>query len=101
MNWAKISTIVGLLVVLIGGIVAVEDRYAKAGEVQIIGRRLDQKIFEDRSARIQERIWKIEDRYQSAPKLPPEAKQEIRVLTEEKKNIDQQIQNTINSLKVK
>jgi hypothetical protein len=103
MNWSKISTIIGLLVVLIGGTIAIEDRYAKAEEVVDVRKRLDIKINEDRSSRIQERIWRIEDRYLLATQapMPPEVKNELRALEIEKKNIDNYIQNTINSLKVK
>ena len=59
---------------LLGGVLGtaftIDSRYAKTGEiadikdyVQKIDKRLEIKILKDRANALQERMWKIEDRY--------------------------------------
>ena len=53
-----------MLIVAIGGVMmGWESRYAKANEVAMIAERLDQKIIQDRMESIQERMWKMEDKW--------------------------------------
>ena len=69
----KFSTWVALLIgmtTLVGAMFALDSRYAKTEEistikdyVQQIDKRLDIKILKDRANALQERMWKIEDRY--------------------------------------
>lgn len=92
MNWERIATFIGIIVTLSGIYVAVDDRYAKADDLKQISKRLDIKIGEDRSNRIQERIWKLEDRYKTPDKAPQHDREEWRKLEQEKKSIDQSIQ---------
>jgi hypothetical protein len=75
-----------------GGASFVDTRYAHAPDVVLIEMRLEQKILTDRSYQLQQRIWKIEDRYGSdlfeAPAL---VKEEHRQLKEELADVDQEI----------
>ena len=62
----KLSTIIGISVAvcgLIGSIIAVDARYATSARVELVEMRLDQKIVQDRVQALQERLWKLEDRY--------------------------------------
>ena len=89
-----ISIILGIVVSLFtisGGIYAVETHYAKKAEVKLLAERLDQKILQDRLYNIQERIWKLQDRYETIEKMPTSVKEEYRKLEMEK----EQISNTL------
>jgi hypothetical protein len=51
------------LATLWGGASFVDTRYAHAPNVVLIEMRLEQKILTDRAAQLQQRVWKIEERY--------------------------------------
>ena len=62
----KLSTLIGISVAvcaLIGSIIAVDARYATSARLEMVELRLDQKIVQDRVQALQERMWKLEDRY--------------------------------------
>ena len=62
----KILAIAGAILTigsLIGMAIAVDSRYARTEYVAQIEYRLDQKIVQDRAAMLQERMWRLEDRY--------------------------------------
>tara|TARA_R100001244_G_scaffold82073_1_gene63849 strand:+ start:12 stop:338 length:327 start_codon:yes stop_codon:yes gene_type:complete len=73
----KVNTWIAVAVgmaTLLGGVLGtaftIDSRYAKTGEiadikdyVQKIDKRLEIKILKDRADALQERMWKIEDRY--------------------------------------
>lgn len=62
----RLSTIIGISVAvcgLIGSVIAVDTRYATSARMEMVELRLDQKIVEDRIQALQERMWKLEDRY--------------------------------------
>lgn len=62
----RLSTIIGIFVAvcgLIGSIIAVDARYATSARLEMVELRLDQKIVQDRVQALQERMWKLEDRY--------------------------------------
>jgi peptidoglycan hydrolase CwlO-like protein len=85
-----ISVVLGIIVSIctIGGsIYAVETHYAKKAEVQLLAERLDQKILQDRLYNIQERIWKLQDRYETIEKMPTSVKEEYRNLEMEKEQL--------------
>lgn len=63
-----------------------EDRYASAKDLDLIAMRLEQKIQQDRSSALQQRIWKLEDRYEG--EMPVEVYDEYRLLKEDKNRID-------------
>ncbi len=81
----KLSTIIGLilaLITLIGVIYTYDQSKAKASDLMLTNQRLDQKIMDDRADRVQERIWKLEDRYENK-KMEQVIKDEYRLLQEE------------------
>lgn len=69
---------------LIGMIFAVfffiDSRYALLEEVKKIEKRLDYKIVSDQVMSIQERIWRIEDRYPDSKSRPETVNEEYRNL---------------------
>tara|TARA_R100001244_G_scaffold124967_1_gene94902 strand:+ start:67 stop:399 length:333 start_codon:yes stop_codon:yes gene_type:complete len=90
----KISTWVALLIgmtTLVGAMFALDSRYAKTEEistikdyVQQIDKRLDIKILKDRANALQERMWKIEDRYgMEVAKMSAEVRDQYRELKKE------------------
>lgn len=90
----KYGTVIGVVVSLIaiaGAVVTLDDRYAHADEIKKLSRRLDQKILEDRSDRLRDRVWKLEDR----PKLAPLDRDELRKLKAEKDRLDIEIKAII------
>jgi len=56
--------------IIIGGVLAIENRYAHCGDVKTIEKRLEQKIRADRLDALQQRYWKFEDRYGKNPTDP-------------------------------
>lgn len=91
----KISTVIAIIIglcTLTGIGYKYDQRLAKAEDVnksiQKLSIRLDQKIQDDRLNNIQERIWKLEDRYGTDPsKMPAETKEAYRHLLKEKEII--------------
>ena len=81
------KTIVGFLIALttlVGTAFTVDNRYAKDQQVkkveqkvEKVEKRLDKKILKDRANALQERIWKLEDRY-NGKKIPTTIKEELR-----------------------
>ena len=109
----KVNVCIGIIVGLIaisGTLIAIDKRWAKAddlktvktetvkdlGEIQkslqIVNTRLEGKILYDQSCGIQQRIWKLEDRYEHK-KTPRAIKDEIRMLKLEKNKIDEELKN--------
>lgn len=83
----KLKLIIGILVGLLalaGGLASFDARWAKASYVEQLALRLDQKIIEDRLDSVQERMWKLEDRYGiHKDQWPPEIRDEYRKLERE------------------
>lgn len=71
-----------------------EGRYALSETVQKIEQRLDNYILEDRYNAIQERIWRIEDRYEDK-KMPEIVKENLRLLKVEKTKIDIKLESNV------
>ena len=94
-NWKSMLAVVVTLSTISGMVVAIDSRWAKAGEVKQISQRLDQKIYSDRVDRIQERMWRLEDRFGSVcEKMPIESREEYRKLRDEKAHLDEYLKNT-------
>jgi peptidoglycan hydrolase CwlO-like protein len=86
-----IISVVSFLIAVGAAYVAVDQRYAHAEEVKKLEMRLEQKILEDRSQSIQERIWRYEDRAEKTRSQAPELADAMRRLQMEKTSIDSQI----------
>src|SRR3989337_950785 len=74
-----------------------EARFAHAGDmmkamevIKQIGDRLEYKILEDQIRAIQDRIWKIIDRYDKKD-MPELVKEEYRKLLEDKKLLEEKL----------
>ena len=76
---------------MMGTAFTIDSRYAKVGEmsevneyVQQVDKRLELKILKDRADAIQERMWKIEDRYgMELAKMPEDKRDQYRKLKKE------------------
>ena len=88
MKYTNLISVVCMILALGGAYVAVDQRYAHAEEVKKLEMRLEQKILEDRSQQLQERIWKIEDRKTKNSQIDNET---YRSLQNDKSQIDSQI----------
>jgi hypothetical protein len=79
---AVLGGILALISTLFGGFFWLDSRYASSSELNKVKQRLEYKIVADQQKSIQERIWKIEDRFQGKP-MPPDVNDEHRKLGEE------------------
>ncbi|MFH2074878.1 MAG: hypothetical protein ABIJ57_05955, partial [Pseudomonadota bacterium] len=66
-----------LLAGIVAGVIAAEDRYAKAVELAGMSKRLEQKITQDRAKALQEQMWRIEDRHGADPDRMPEVVRDL------------------------
>jgi hypothetical protein len=74
---------------LFGAFYGLDQRWAKAASVEQLSVRLEQKIIQDQMFAIQERIWKLEDRYKRPGMVcPPEIENEIRNLRQDLKMLE-------------
>ena len=98
----KISTWIALLIgltTLVGTMFALDNRYAKTEDlsdiesyVEQVDQRLELKILKDRANAVQERMWKIEDRYgMEVAKMSEEVRGQYRELKKEYDEIMQKI----------
>lgn len=86
----KVSIILTILVslaILMGVVFKLDNRWAKAKDVQRLALRLDQKINLDRANALQERMWMLEEKFGSVNNMPKEIKKEYRLLKQEWKLI--------------
>lgn len=79
----NLITFVGFIITIITGAFVIDSNYAKASEFKKLELRLEQKITSDRSDKLQERIWKLEDRYPQIQKAPAEIQYEMKMLKRE------------------
>ena len=85
-----IAVVVGFCTMM-GTAFTIDSRYAKVGEmsevneyVQQVDKRLELKILKDRADAIQERMWKIEDRYgMDIVEMPEDKRDQYRKLKKE------------------
>jgi len=68
-----------------------ENRYAKASDLKKIENRIDYKIVSDQIMSINERLWKIEDRFGDTPK-DKTIKEEVRTLKESKELLNKKLE---------
>jgi len=88
----NLKVIIPVVIAIVSATIAVEARYAKSAYVKQVEQRLDQKIVTDRMDSIQNRIWKLEDRYGIAcAECPDVVKDEYRELEKEYEFLDRKI----------
>ncbi len=88
-----LSLIIALLTIIgitFGVYFYMEKRYALADELTKVTQRLDEKIDSDRYNQIQDRIWKIQDRYRNK-QMEDTVKEELRQLEKEKEELNNKI----------
>ena len=100
----KGNLLIGLVVgasTIIGTAFTIDSRYAKVNDmaevneyVQKVDKRLEIKILKDRANAIQERMWKIEDRYgEEVSKMPKDKRDQYRKLKKEYDEIMEKLKN--------
>jgi len=98
----KISALIALLIgltTIVGAMFALDNRYAKTEDISYIesyveqvDKRLEVKILKDRANAVQERMWKIEDRYgMEVAEMSAEVRDQYRELKKEYDEIMQKI----------
>jgi archaellum component FlaC len=102
MKIKSVHIILGVIIsisTLIGLIFNLDGRWAKADELKKVEMRLEQKIQQDRVEALQERMWKLEDRYCETNKMPQEVKDEYRKIKTEKELLEKHITEFIKQTK--
>ncbi len=101
-NTAKsIMGVIIMLTALGGTAFTIDARYAKndtlssvQADIQKVETRLDRKILNDRANRLQERIWKYEDRYEDKV-MPEDTKEIVRDLKRELAEIELKLKTAV------
>jgi hypothetical protein len=78
----QIVSAITVVLGVIGGSWAINDRFAKQCDLDLLSSRLEQKIVADQIYQMQRRQWMLEDRYggPGVPVAPPVIKAEYREL---------------------
>lgn len=85
-----LATIVGTLY---SGGSWVDTRYAHQEDLVLVGMRLEEKLQGDQAERIQNRMWRLEDRYSpSMANAPDSVKEEYRELGAQRQEIQRRLQ---------
>jgi hypothetical protein len=98
----KGNILIGLIVgacTMVGTAFTIDNRYAKTSDmaevneyVQQVDKRLEIKILKDRANALQERMWKIEDRYgDDVSKMPKDKRDQYRKIKKEYDEIMEKI----------
>ena len=91
----KVNTVIAIAVgfsTLLGTAFTIDSRYAKTDYVEQIDKRLELKILKDRANALQERMWKIEDRYgMEVSDMPEDKRDQYRKLKKEYDEIKEKI----------
>ena len=97
MNLKKISVILGLIIsltVIVGAGAKLDRRWAKADQLAMVEQRLDQKIIQDRIKAIQERLWRLQDKYgDMISNMPELIRDQYRRLMKEMKVLEDRFNN--------
>ena len=95
MNLKKISIILGLVIsltVIVGAAAKLDGRWAKTEQLVMVAQRLDQKIIQDRINAIQERLWRLEDKYGNIiANMISTVRDQYRRLLKEMKDLEKQL----------
>ncbi len=86
----QIIAVFALLSGFSGAYLYIDSTYARAKDTEQLAQRLDRKIAADALYNIQERVWKLEDRYMGR-KMPVAVKEEYRQLLEDKKLLEEEL----------
>lgn len=87
-----IIAVVSFIIAVGTVIVALDAHYAKAQALQRLELRMDQKILVDRQDKVQERIWRLEDRYKNDIRNANDTdKEQWRKLIEEQKSNEKEL----------
>jgi len=78
---------------------SLDSRWAKAAELKKVQYRLEQKIQQDRVDALQERLWKLDDRFERD--MPQAVKDEYRKLEKEKIELEKYIEKVLEKTKSK
>ena len=96
----KLLSTVAVLAALGGSVVAIEDRYAKAVELEHLSDRLEIKILEDEHRYLRRRLWAFYDKYCGAPyceraqyrNIPVLLRQQVAEMEADLKRMEHQLQ---------
>lgn len=86
----KIVTLIAILTAFFSAYMFIDSRYALSGNLKAVELRLEHKVLSDRLGAIQQRIWRIGDRYEGKV-MPDTTKEEYRILKEDKKQLNERI----------
>ena len=100
----KISTMVALaigLCTMVGTAFTIDSRYSKIEQInevqsfaELVDKRLELKILKDRADALQNRMWKLEDRYgMDVSKMPEGVREQYRELKKEYDEIVEKLKN--------
>lgn len=80
-RWVEV---VSFIVLIVSVTIGMNAYFVKAEDFKKLELRVEQKIVSDRADQLEQRAWKLEDRYQTVDKMPPEIKTEYRKIMQEK-----------------
>ena len=73
-----------------------DKEYAHAKDFQLLQQRVDCIVLNQQYSSVRDRIWKLEDRYEAECKQSPDSvKEEYRKLIDEKKQLDNLLENCL------
>ncbi len=88
------KTIISIIIILSAFFASycyIDNWKANSTEVKEIRQRLDYKITADQLKTIQERLWKLEDRYGKKTVMPESVKEEYRELDKSKEELSDKL----------
>lgn len=92
MNLKNVLAGVIAVMTIAGAVYGATELFARKTEVQLIAARLDQKIMGDQAAQIQNRIWRIEDRFgKDCQRCDDDTKKEWRRLKDQLYRLNKQL----------
>lgn len=99
-HYKLVALLFASLTTILSSAFFIDARYAQSADVQLIEQRLDEKIVQDRADNLQERIWKLEDRFGSEKNMKQEVKEVYRQLKEDLKKLEQKLKFTEGAIDV-
>lgn len=90
-----VAALGGVISMGAGGLSWIDDRYAKAPQVDVLHLRLEEKILTDRERHVQEQLWELEDQYMDLAKAPTRVHDEYRQMQVDLAQVKQEIAQVI------